>query len=250
MKKLVFVRHGESLWNKENKFTGWTDIDLTPRGIEQARAAGKLLKENGIVFDKAFSSFLVRATNTLDLILSELKQKEIPISYAWRLNERHYGALQGLDKTDTLEKYGEEKFKQWRRSFDVPPPELSMDDPRFSGNDPKYKDVPKEELPKTEALKDVIARVQPYWEKEIKPELQKNRTILISAHGNTLRAMKMILDHMTPEQVLELNIPYAVPFVYEFDDNMNVTKSYMLGDEEEIKKATQEIADQGKKKSS
>ena len=246
MKKLIFLRHGESRWNKENKFTGWTDVDLTQRGIEEARDAGRLLKEEGYVFDVAFTSVLKRATRTLDIILKELGQTDIPIHRSWRLNERHYGTLQGLNKRETAEKEGEEQVLIWRRSFDIPPPELTKDDPRWSGNNELYKDVKKKYLPLAESLEDTIERVVPYWESDIVPELKAGKRILISGHGSGLRAFKFFLDKMSPEEVAKLNIPYAVPLVYEFDDDLNVMKSYYLGDTEKIEKVIKEVEDQGK----
>ena len=246
MKKLIFLRHGESRWNKENKFTGWTDVDLTERGIEEARDAGKLLKEEGYVFDVAFTSVLKRATRTLDIILEELGQTDIPIHRSWRLNERHYGALQGLNKRETAEKEGEEQVLIWRRSFDVRPPELAKDDPRWSGKDELYKDMDEKYLPFAESLEDTIERVVPYWESDIIPELKAGKRILISGHGSGLRAFKFFLDKMLPEEVAKLNIPYATPLVYEFDDDLNVMKSYYLGDTEKIEKVIKEVEDEGK----
>ena len=246
MKKLVFLRHGESEWNKENKFTGWTDVDLSERGVKEAREAGKLLKEEGYVFDVAFTSVLKRATRTLDIILEELGQTDISIRRSWRLNERHYGALQGLNKKETAEKEGEEQVLIWRRSFDVRPPELTKDDPRWSGNDELYKDVDEKYLPLAESLKDTIERVVPYWESDIVPEIKKGSKILISGHGTNLRAFKSFLDNMSPEDVVKLNIPYAVPLIYEFDDDLNVIRSYYLGDSEEIEKVIKEVEEQGK----
>ena len=246
MKKLVFLRHGESQWNKENRFTGWTDVDLSERGIEEAHMAGKLLKEEGYVFDVAFTSVLKRATRTLDIILEELGQTDIPIDKAWQLNERHYGALQGLNKRETAEKEGEEQVLIWRRSFDVSPPKLTKDDPRWSRNDELHKDIDEKYLPFAESLKDTIERVVPYWEENIVPELKAGKQILISGHGSGLRAFKFFLDKMPPEDVVKLNIPYAVPLVYEFDDDLNVVKSYYLGDSEKIKKVIKEVEEQGK----
>lgn len=246
MKKLVFLRHGESQWNKENRFTGWTDVDLSERGIEEAHTAGKLLKEEGYIFDVAFTSVLKRATRTLDIILEELGQTDIPIRKTWRLNERHYGALQGLNKRETAEKEGEEQVLIWRRSFDVRPPELTKDDPRWSGNDELYKDIDEKYLPFVESLKDTIERVVPYWESDIVPEIKKGSKILISGHGTNLRAFKSFLDKMSPEDVVKLNIPYAVPLVYEFDDDLNVIRSYYLGNSEEIEKVIKEVEEQGK----
>ncbi|MCK5095747.1 MAG: 2,3-diphosphoglycerate-dependent phosphoglycerate mutase [Candidatus Pacebacteria bacterium] len=247
MKKLVFLRHGESQWNKENKFTGWTDVDLSERGIKEASEAGKLLKEEGYFFDVAFTSVLKRATRTLDIILEELGQTDdIPVHRSWRLNERNYGALQGLNKRETAEKEGEDQVLIWRRSFDIRPPEITKDDPRWSGNDELYKDVDEKYLPFAESLKDTIERVVPYWENNIVPELKAGKKILISGHGSGLRAFKTFLDKMPPEEVVKLNIPYTVPLVYEFDDDLNVIRSYYLGDSGEIEKVIKEVEQQGK----
>ncbi|MCK5590729.1 MAG: 2,3-diphosphoglycerate-dependent phosphoglycerate mutase [Candidatus Pacebacteria bacterium] len=246
MKKLVFLRHGESVWNKENRFTGWTDVDLSERGIKEAHEAGKLLKEEGYIFDIAFSSVLLRATRTLDIILQELGQVDIPVHKTWRLNERHYGALQGLNKRELSEKEGEEQVLIWRRSFDIQPPALTKDDKRFPGNDELYKDVDEKDLPLSESLKDTIDRVLPFWEENVVPELKKGKQVLISGHGSGLRAFKTFLDKMTPEEVANINIPYSVPLVYEFDDDLDVLKSYFLGDAEKIEKVIKEVADQAK----
>jgi 2,3-bisphosphoglycerate-dependent phosphoglycerate mutase len=246
MKKLIFLRHGESQWNKENRFTGWTDVDLTQRGVEKAREVGKLLKKEGYIFDVAFTSILKRATRTLDILLEELGQTDIPVHKTWRLNERHYGALQGLNKREMAKEVGEEQVLIWRRSFDVRPPELTKDDPRWPGNDELYQDIDEKNLPLTESLKDTIERILPYWKENIVPELKAEKRILISGHGTNLRAFKTFLDKMPPEEVTKLNIPYAVPLVYEFDDDLNVVKSYYLGDAEKIKKVIKEVENQGK----
>lgn len=246
MKKLIFLRHGESEWNKENRFTGWTDVDLSERGIDEARTAGKLLKEEGYVFDVAFTSVLKRATRTLDIVLEELGQTDIPIHRSWRLNERHYGALQGLNKREKAKEVGEDQVLIWRRSFDIPPPALTRDDPRWSGNDELYKNIDEKYLPFAESLKDTIKRIIPYWEENITPELRDGKRILISGHGSGLRAFKFFLDKMTPADVVKINIPYAVPIIYEFDEDFNVIKSYYLGDTEKIEKVIKEVEDQGK----
>ena len=246
MKKLVFLRHGESDWSKENRFTGWADVDLSERGIKEAREAGKLLKEEGYLFDVAFTSVLKRATRTLDILLEELGQTDIPIQKSWRLNEHHYGALQGLNKREMAKEAGEEQVLIWRRSFDIRPPELTKNDSRWPGNDELYKNVDKKYLPFAESLKDTIERVVPYWESNIVPEIKKGSRVLISGHGTNLRAFKFFLDKMSPEEVIKLDIPYAVPLVYEFDDNLNVMNSYYLGDTEKIEKVIKEVENQGK----
>lgn len=246
MKKIVFIRHGQSTWNAENKFTGWTDVDLSPRGEEEARGAGAILKEEGYVFDEAYTSYLVRAQHTLDIALDTLGQKDIPITKTWILNERHYGDLQGKDKKQIADQVGEEQFMIWRRSFDVPPPAVATDDPRHPANDTRYADIPKDILPGTESLKEVIERVEPYWEDVLKPKVQEGKNILVSAHGNTIRAFRKMFDNMSEEEIVELNIPYATPLVYEFDDDMHVVRSYYLGDREKIDAVAKEVAAQGK----
>lgn len=243
---MVCIRHGESVWNRENKFTGWTDVDLSERGIEEAHEAGRLLKKEGYVFDCAYMSWLVRAKHTLDIILDELGQTDIPVQESWRLNERHYGALQGLNKKEMAEKFGEQQVLVWRRSFDVQPPALTEDDPRYSGNEPKYHGLNKADIPRTESMKDMIERCIPYWEETLKPAVASGKIVLVSAHGNTIRGLKMFLDNMKPEDVVDLNIPYAIPLVYEFDDTMNVMRSYYLGDQEKIAAVAKEVANQGK----
>ncbi len=225
--KLVLLRHGQSLWNKENKFTGWTDIDLSKKGIEEAKEAGKLLKQNDFIFDIAFTSVLKRAINTLNYALKEMDQ-DIPIKYSYKLNERHYGTLQGLNKDETRKKYGEEQVHIWRRSADVRPPALTITDPRFPGNDEKYKDIPKDKLPTTENLLDTIDRVVEYYNEEIKPELLKNKNVIISAHGNSLRALIKYLENISDEEIMNLEIPTGKPYVYELDDNLNILKKYYL----------------------
>lgn len=225
--KLVLLRHGQSLWNKENKFTGWTDIDLSEQGIKEAKEAGKLLKQNNFTFDIAFTSVLKRAINTLNYALKEMDQ-DVPIKYSYKLNERHYGALQGLNKDETKKKYGEEQVHIWRRSADVRPPKLEITDPRFPGNDEKYKDIPKDKLPTTENLLDTIDRVVEYYNEEIKPELLKNKNVIISAHGNSLRALIKYLENISDEEIMNLEIPTGKPYVYELDDNLNILKKYYL----------------------
>ncbi len=226
MIKLVLVRHGESVWNLENKFTGWTDVSLSEKGIQEAKNAGKLLKEKNYQFDMAFTSVLKRANQTLDYILEELGSEDLPVKKDWHLNERHYGALQGLNKNETKEKYGEEQVQLWRRSVDVYPPALEENDPRYPGNDPKYSNLSKEELPKTENLNDTIKRVVAYWDSEIKKELQAGKSIIIVAHGNSLRGLIKYLDHLTDEEVLGLEIATGVPICYELDENLKPIRHY------------------------
>ncbi len=228
MKKLVIVRHGQSLWNLENKFTGWTDVGLSNKGIEEAKNAGILLKEKGYHFDIAFTSVLKRANDTLYYILDELNERDIPIAYSYKLNERHYGALQGLNKDETREKYGEEQVKLWRRSADVRPPELTTDDPRYPGNDPIYKDLSKEELPLTENLIDTIKRVTEYWESDIAPTIKEGKNVIIVAHGNSLRGLVKYLDNLSNEEVIKLEIDTGRPICYELDDNLTPIRHYYI----------------------
>ena len=228
MHKLVLVRHGQSQWNLENKFTGWTDVDLSENGIKEAIDAGKVLKEKGYHFDVAFTSVLKRANKTLELILKEMGIENIPVNYSYRLNERHYGALQGLNKKETAEKYGEEQVKLWRRSATVRPPELSKDDPRYPGNDPKYKDLKENEIPCTENLQDTINRVVPYWNSDIKKALESGKEVIVAAHGNSLRGLVKYLDNLTDEEVISLEIPTGNPLVYELDDDLKPIKHYYL----------------------
>ena len=248
MYKLVLLRHGESAWNKENRFTGWTDVDLTEKGIEEARNSGKVLKENGFEFDIAFVSVLKRALRTLWLSLEEMDQLWIPWEKSWRLNERHYGALQGLNKAETAAIHGEEKVLIWRRSYDIPPPALEKTDDRYPGKLRVYKDLSEAELPLTECLKDTVARFLPLWHDRIAPTVKSGKNVLIAAHGNSLRALVKYLDDLTEEQVLKLNIPTGMPLVYELDANLKPIKSYYLGDEEAVKKAMEAVANQGKAK--
>ena len=248
MYKLVLVRHGESEWNKLNLFTGWTDVDLSPKGVEEARNGGKLLKEGGYSFDLCYTSYLKRAQRTLALVLEAMGKSDLPIIKAWQLNERHYGALQGLNKSETAEKYGEAQVKVWRRSYDVPPPALEITDKRAPHNDPVYKDVDKKLLPLTESLKITVARAVPYWEKVIRPQVVAGKKVLIAAHGNSLRALVKYFDNMSDEAITEVNIPTGVPLVYEFDDNFKVLKKYYLGDQEALKAKMAAVANQGKAK--
>ena len=248
MKRIVLLRHGESLWNKENKFTGWTDVDLTDKGIEEAVRAGKLLKEKGFVFDKAYTSDLKRAIKTLNYVLDCMDLDWIPVEKSWRLNEKHYGALQGLNKSETAAKYGNEQVLIWRRSYDIPSPALSPEDPRNPRNDPRYKNISYGLLPATESLKDTVERILPYWKKEIFPSLEVSDQILVTAHGNSLRGIIKYLKNIPNEEIVGLNLPTAVPYVFDFDDDLHLINDYFLGDPEEIKKLMDAVANQGKKK--
>ena len=230
MIKLVIVRHGQSMWNLENKFTGWTDVPLSEKGIEEAKNAGILLKKEGYIFDEAYTSVLKRANDTLYYILDELNEKEIPIHYDYRLNERHYGALQGLNKDETRKKYGEDQVKLWRRSADVKPPELTKDDERYPGNDLKYKDINENKLPLTENLMDTIERVVEYWKEEISLKIKKGKKIIIVAHGNSLRGLMKYLDNLTKEEVINLEIDTGRPIIYELDDNLKPITHYYIDD--------------------
>lgn len=246
MYKIVFLRHGESTWNKAGLFSGWTDVDLSETGIEEAKKSGQVLKEKGYVFDITYTSVLKRAIRTLWIVLDELDLMWIPVQRSWRLNERHYGALQGLNKAETAAKYGEKQVLIWRRSYDTPPPALTKSDERYPGNSPKYSNLDEKDIPLTECLKDTVARVLPYWHEVIAPTIKSGRKILISAHGNSLRALVMYLDEISEKEILKLNIPTGIPFVYELDDALQVITSYYLGDPEIVKKAVQKVADQGK----
>ena len=228
MIKLVLVRHGQSIWNLENKFTGWTDVGLSSNGVNEAIEAGKVLKEKGFTFDLAYTSVLKRAEDTLTYILKEMNEEDIEIRRSWKLNERHYGALQGLNKDETKEKYGAEQVLLWRRSTNVRPPELEETDPRYPGNDPKYKDLAKDELPKTENLIDTIKRVVEYWDTDIKPELEKGKRVIITAHGNSLRGLIKYLDGMSDEDVIKLELQTGNPICYELDDNLKPIRHYYL----------------------
>ncbi len=247
MKKMVLLRHGESIWNKENLFTGWTDVGLSDRGVQEAVEAGRTLLREGYTFDVAFTSVLKRAIKTLWIVLEEMDLMWIPVHLSWRLNERHYGALQGLNKAETARKYGIEQTMLWRRSYDVPPPPLAPDDPRHPGRDPRYAGLAPEELPLTECLKDTVARFLPYWERTIVPAVRSGKRVLISAHGNSLRALVKHLDRISDEAIVELNIPTGIPLVYELDEELKPLRSYYLGDEEAVRQAAQKVADQLKK---
>jgi 2,3-bisphosphoglycerate-dependent phosphoglycerate mutase len=246
MYKIVFMRHGESTWNLENRFTGWTDVDLTPKGVEEAKQAGKVLKEAGFTFDLTYTSVLKRAIRTLWLTLDEMDLMWVPEVKDWRLNERHYGALQGLDKAETAARYGDAQVLTWRRSYDVPPPPLEPNDPRASFGDPRYAGLPKQAIPLTECLKDTVARVMPAWDEEIAPAIRAGRKILISAHGNSLRALIKKLDGISDQDIVGLNIPNGQPLVYELDADLQPIRHYYLGDQEAIAAAAAAVANQGK----
>ena len=248
MIKLVLLRHGESIWNKENIFTGWVDVDLSEKGIEEAKKAGQLLKKEGFTFDVAYTSVLNRGIRTLWIVLDEMDLMWIPIHNSWRLNERHYGALQGLNKAEMAAKYGEEQVLKWRRSYDIRPPALKKKDAMYPRNDLRYKNLKKSEIPLTECLKDVVARVIPYWVKEIAPMLKKRKKIVIAAHGNSLRALVKYLDKISNEEIISFNIPTGVPLVYELDYKLKPIKHYYLGNLREIEEKIKSVAEQGKAK--
>jgi 2,3-bisphosphoglycerate-dependent phosphoglycerate mutase len=248
MHKVVLLRHGESIWNKENRFTGWTDVDLSEKGIKEAHKAGQTLKKEGYTFDIAYTSVLKRAIRTLWITLDEMDLMWIPVIRNWRLNERHYGALQGLNKAEMAQKFGEEQVHIWRRSYDTQPPSLEKTDERYPGKDPRYSDLKETEVPLTECLKDTVARFVPYWENVIAPSIKEGKQVVIAAHGNSLRALVKYLDNIPEDEIVGLNIPTGVPLVYELDDNLKSLKSYYLGDAEEIKKAAAAVANQGKAK--
>ncbi len=248
MYKLVLIRHGESEWNKSNLFTGWTDVDLTEKGMQEATNAGKLLKAEGFTFDVAYTSVLKRAIRTLWTVMDQMDLMWIPVLREWRLNERHYGALQGLNKAETAAKYGEEQVKIWRRSYDTQPPALEEDDARYPGHDPRYANLSKAELPLAECLKDTVARFLPLWNDVIAPEVKSGKKVVIVAHGNSLRALVKHLDNISEDEIVGLNIPTGVPLVYELDENLQPINHYYLGDQEAIKKAMDAVANQGKAK--
>ena len=248
MYKVVLLRHGESTWNKENRFTGWTDVDLSEKGFVEAKKSGKALKAEGYTFDIAFTSVLKRAIRTLWITLDELDLMWIPVIRNWRLNERHYGALQGLNKSETAKKYSDEQVQIWRRSYDTQPPSLEKTDERYPGNDPRYANLTEDELPLTECLKDTVARFMPYWEETIAPTIKSGKKVLIAAHGNSLRALVKYLDNVSEEEIVELNIPTGIPLVYELNDDLKPIKHYYLGDPDEIAKAAAAVAAQGKAK--
>lgn len=244
MKKIVLLRHGESTWNKENRFTGWTDVDLTPKGIIEAEKAGETLLKEGFSFQKAYTSYLKRAVKTLNCVLDKLDADWIPVEKSWRLNEKHYGTLQGLNKSETASKYGESQVLVWRRSYDTAPPALASDDPRNPCFDIRYKGVPDTDLPRTESLKDTIDRILPYWKRVIFPNLKEADQLLVVAHGNSLRGIIKYLKNISDEDIVHVNLPTAVPYVFEFDDKLNYVQDYFLGDPEEIKKLMDAVAHQ------
>jgi 2,3-bisphosphoglycerate-dependent phosphoglycerate mutase len=248
MKKLVLVRHGESEWNKENRFTGWTDVELSDKGRAEAAEAGQVLRDGGYTFDVAYTSVLKRAIHTLWSVLDEMDLAWLPVHRSWRLNERHYGALQGLNKAETAAKFGEAQVKIWRRSYDIRPPELTPDDERFPGRDRRYGCLSKDELPLTECLKDTVARFLPLWHETIAPAIQRGERVLIAAHGNSLRALVKYLDNVPEDEIVELNIPTGMPLAYELDDDLKPLNRYYLGDPEKVKAAMEAVAAQGKKK--
>ena len=247
MKKIVLIRHGESIWNKENRFTGWTDVDLTPHGVLEAIEAGELLRQEGFRFEKAFTSYLKRANKTLNVILDKMDLDYIPVAKSWRLNEKHYGNLQGLNKAETAANYGDEQVLIWRRSYNIPPEPMPRTDPRSAAGDLRYADVPKAYLPDTESLEDCVKRTMPYWEEVIFPSLICYDQVIVAAHGNSLRGIIKHLKNISDQDIINLNLPTAVPYVFEFDDELNMVKDYLLGDPEEIKKRMEAVANQGKK---
>jgi len=244
MPKLVLLRHGESIWNLENRFTGWTDVDLSPKGIEEAREAARLLREGGYTFDVAYTSLLKRAIRTLWITMDGMDLMWIPVHRSWRLNERHYGALQGLDKAETAAKYGDQQVKVWRRSYDTPPPPLTPEDERSPGRDRRYAGLSPEELPLAESLKDTVARFLPYWHGTIVPDIRAGKRVLIAAHGNSLRALIKHLDGVSDEEIVELNVPTGIPLVYELDEDLRPLRSEYLGDPEAARKAAEAVAKQ------
>ncbi len=246
MHKLVLVRHGESTWNLENRFTGWTDVDLTPTGVEQAKNAGRLLKAEGYEFDLAYTSVLKRATRTLWHCLDEMDRTWLPVVHSWRLNERHYGALQGLNKADMAKQYGEAQVLQWRRSYDTPPPALEATDPRCERSDLRYAKLQPDQVPLTECLKDTVARVLPFWNEAVAPAIQSGKKIVIAAHGNSIRALVKYLDDIADDAIVGVNIPNGIPLVYELDDHLKPIRNYYLGDAEAAAKAAAAVASQGK----
>jgi 2,3-bisphosphoglycerate-dependent phosphoglycerate mutase len=246
VRKLVLLRHGESTWNQENRFTGWTDVDLTERGMAEALRAGQQLKEEGLIFDIAYTSLLKRAIRTLWIVLDELDQMWIPVKRTWRLNERHYGALQGLNKAETAEKYGDEQVLAWRRSYDTPPPALADGDQRSAANDARYRDLAAGDIPASECLKDTVERFLPYWHETIAPQVRAGRRVIVTAHGNSLRALVKYLDDVSDADIVGMNIPTGVPLVYELDDSLKPISSRYLGDPDEVRKAMQSVANQAK----
>jgi 2,3-bisphosphoglycerate-dependent phosphoglycerate mutase len=248
MHKIVLVRHGESDWNKQNRFTGWTDVDLSEKGRAEALEGGRILRQEGFTFDVAYTSVLKRAIRTLWIVLDEMDLMWIPVHRSWRLNERHYGALQGLNKSETAAKFGEEQVKIWRRAYAISPPPLEKSDERWPGHDPRYKDLAESELPLTECLKDTVERFLPHWHETIAPAVKSGKKVIIAAHGNSLRALVKYLDNVSDGEIVGMNIPTGIPLVYELDDNLKPIKHYYLGDQEKIKAAMEAVAAQGRKK--
>ncbi|HEX7811321.1 MAG TPA: 2,3-diphosphoglycerate-dependent phosphoglycerate mutase [Burkholderiales bacterium] len=248
MNKIVLLRHGESVWNKENRFTGWTDVDLSEKGLEEAREAGKVLKEAGFRFDVAHGSVLKRAIRTLWIVLDQLELMWIPQQLSWRLNERHYGALQGLNKAEMAAQFGEEQILAWRRSYDIPPPALEKSDERYPGRDPRYARMKPQDIPVTECLKDTVARFLPHWNDVIAPDVKAGRNVIVVAHGNTIRALVKYLDNVSEKDIVGLNIPTGIPLVYELDDNLKPLKHYYLGDQEKAQQAAAAVAAQSRAK--
>ncbi|MDG0815883.1 2,3-diphosphoglycerate-dependent phosphoglycerate mutase [Bdellovibrio svalbardensis] len=248
MYKLVLIRHGESVWNQENRFTGWQDVDLSEKGRAEALKGGKSLAEKGFTFDIAYTSVLKRAIKTLDFVLDELDQVWLPVHKDWRLNERHYGALQGLNKSETAARHGEDQVKIWRRSYDIPPPPMETADPRHPSHDPRYKHVDPKLLPSQESLKDTVARFLPLWNNTIAPKIKTGEKVLIVAHGNSLRALIQYLENMTPDEIMAVNMPTGIPLMYELDKDLKVLKKEFIGDPEEVKAAMEAVANQGKAK--
>lgn len=250
MKRLVLIRHGQSQWNLENRFTGWTDVDLTEQGVREARKAGQQLKDKGFHFTQAYTSYLKRAIKTLNNVLDVMDLDWVPVEKSWRLNEKHYGMLQGLNKAETAEKYGEDQVLIWRRSYDIPPKALDADDDRSPFKDVRYNGISHEDLPLTESLKETVARIQPYWEQTIFPSLKEHDDVIVAAHGNSLRGIVKVLKGISDEDIISLNLPTGIPYVFEFDENdgYKLIKDYFIGDPEEIKKLMEAVANQGKKK--
>lgn len=248
MNRLVLLRHGESTWNKENRFTGWTDVDLSDRGVGEATEAGKTLKKEGFNFRIAYTSYLTRAIRTLFLTLEQMDLLWIPVYKTWRLNEKHYGVLQGLNKSEMAEKYGDQQVLMWRRSYDIPPPPMENDDPRHPRFDHRYRDLKAGEIPATESLKETVERIVPYWKETMAPSLKQHKEVLVAAHGNSLRGILKYLKNISNEDIVGINLPTGIPYVFEFDDNLTLMKDYFLGDPEVIKKLMEEVANQGKKK--
>jgi 2,3-bisphosphoglycerate-dependent phosphoglycerate mutase len=246
MKKLVLLRHGESEWNKQNRFTGWTDVDLSVQGVVEAEEAGNILKDNNYTFDIAYTSLLKRGIRTLWIVLDKTDLMWIPVFRSWRLNERHYGALQGLFKSKLAAELGEDQVLIWRRSYDTPPPALNTSDPRYPGNDKRYKDLESKDIPLAECLKDTVERFLPYWHDTIAPTIRSGKNVIISAHGNSLRALVKYLDNMSEDDIVKLDIPTGIPLIYELDDDLKPIQHYYLGDPEAVKKATEAVANQGK----